>query len=201
MGLRSAALIAVGFLVIAIATSAQQITPGASQNLPTSATVGGAYIYRVGGTDVAFADGGTGISTAADDTVIVSSGSAWQAKAVADCDDSAGNHLNYDTGTNAFSCGTAANITGVASGYKVARAETALDGGNPTSVASGLTAIVSCTVTLKGTAAPGVGTSILTVNINGTNLDVYAWKVTSALDSTLIASTGTESFYTICIGT
>ena len=94
-----------------------------------------------------------------------------------------------------------APVAGVAAGYKLARAETALDGSNPTSVASGLATIVSCTLTLKGTAAPGIGTSVLTGNINGTNFDVYAWKVTSAIDDTLIASTGTESFYTVCVGT
>lgn len=55
---------------------------------------------------VTFAQGGTGLAAAADDTVMVSNASAWQAKAIADCDDSGGNHLNYDTGTNAFSCGT-----------------------------------------------------------------------------------------------
>lgn len=41
-----------------------------------------------------------------DDRVLVDNGSVWQRKALPDCDDSGGNHLNYDTGTNAFSCGT-----------------------------------------------------------------------------------------------
>ena len=92
-------------------------------------------------------------------------------------------------------------VIGVAAAYKVARGETALDGSNPTSVAHGLTTCISFVPTLKGTAAPGVGTSILTANINGANVDVYAWKVTSAIDSTLIASTGTESFYWVAVGT
>ena len=92
-------------------------------------------------------------------------------------------------------------VIGVASAYKVARGETALDGSNPTSVAHGLSSCIAFSSTLKGTAAPGVGTSILTANINGANVDVYAWKVTSALDSTLIASTGTESFYWVAVGT
>ena len=97
---------------------------------------------------------------------------------------------------------TVTNATvGVAASYKIARAETALDGSNPTSVASGLTTILACTLALKGTAAPGVGTSNLTGNISGTNFDVYAWKVTTSTDNTLIASTGTESFYTVCVGT
>lgn len=90
---------------------------------------------------------------------------------------------------------------GVAAGYKVARVEMALDASNPTSWATGLTTIIAAYVGLKGTAAPGVGTSVLTSNINGTSLDVYAWKVTATGDCTLVASTGTETFYGIAIGT
>jgi hypothetical protein len=37
--------------------------PSWSTDLPTALTIGGAYIYRAGGTDVAIADGGTGLST------------------------------------------------------------------------------------------------------------------------------------------
>lgn len=92
-------------------------------------------------------------------------------------------------------------VAGVAGGYKVARVEMALDGSNPTSWATGLTTIIAGGATLKGSAAPGVGTSILTAVINGTSLDVYAWKVTSSIDNTLIASTGTETFYGWAIGT
>src|SRR5574341_438632 len=75
------------------------------------------------------------------------------------------------------------------------RGEAALDGGNPTPVATGLNTVVAFLVQLKGTAAPGVGTSVLTTDISGTTGNVYAWKVTSAANPTLIASTGTESFY------
>lgn len=41
-----------------------------------------------------------------DDTVLVANGTILQAKAVPDCVDSGGNHLNYTAATNAFSCGT-----------------------------------------------------------------------------------------------
>lgn len=61
---------------------------------------------------LAFAYGGTGLTTAADDTVMVSSGSAWVAKAIADCQDTGGNHLNYNASTNAFSCGTSGGSSG-----------------------------------------------------------------------------------------
>ena len=78
--------------------------------------------------------------------------------------------------------------------------EGALDGSNPTSVAHLLATCTSFVAMLKGTAAPGVGTSVLTTNINGANVDVYAWKPTSSADPTLIASTGTENFYWIAFG-
>lgn len=92
-------------------------------------------------------------------------------------------------------------VYGAAVGYKVARGEIALDGTNPTSVAHGLTTCVAFTATLKGTAAPGTSTSVLTANINGSNVDVYAWKPTSTTDTTLTASGGTETFYWTAIGT
>lgn len=95
----------------------------------------------------------------------------------------------------------AGGIIGVASGYALARGEDVLDGANPTTVASGLTTIVSVVVALKGTVTPGVGTSVLTAAISGTDINVYAWKPTSASDPTLIASVGTESFYWIAVGT
>jgi hypothetical protein len=92
-------------------------------------------------------------------------------------------------------------VAGVAAGYAVARGETALDGSNPTPVATGLATVIAAVATLKGTAAPGVGTSVLTTSISGATVNVYAWKVTSNADPTLIASTGTESFYWTAIGT
>ena len=92
-------------------------------------------------------------------------------------------------------------VVGVAASYKIARGETALDGGNPTPVATGLTTVVAFVATLKGTAAPGVGTSVLTYDISGATVNVYAWKPTSSSNPTLIASTGTESFGWIAVGT
>lgn len=43
--------------------------------------------------------------TATDDSLVVGNGTTYQVKAVPDCDDTGGNHLNYDTSSNAFSCG------------------------------------------------------------------------------------------------
>jgi hypothetical protein len=95
-------------------------------------------------------------------------------------------------------------ITGVAGGYKIARGTAAaLDGSNPTPIATGLTTIVSAAVQLRGTAAPGDNTSVLTTDYTGSDgtLNVYAWKNTGGSDPTLVASTGTETFDWIAIGT
>lgn len=76
---------------------------GNAAGAPTFGAVG--LTTDVTGT-LPFGNGGTGLSSASDDTVMVSSGSAWVASAVPNCTDTGGNHLNYTTSTNAFSCGT-----------------------------------------------------------------------------------------------
>lgn len=95
----------------------------------------------------------------------------------------------------------AAAVVGVAAGYKVARGETALDGGNPTAIATGLTTVVAFALALKGTAAPGLGTCLVTYDISGATVNLYAWKPTGAGDCTLIASTGTETVGWVALGT
>lgn len=117
---------------------------------------------------------------------------------IMDPDGVAGTFLSFSPATALLAA------TGVAVGYKIARGVTALDGLNPTPVATGLATVVAAVATLEGTAAPGVGTSVLTLastNYATGALAVYAWKVTSNADPTLIASTGTENFEWIAIGT
>lgn len=92
-------------------------------------------------------------------------------------------------------------VAGVAAGYKLARVAIALDGSNPTPWATGLTTIVACGGSLSGTAAPGVGTSVLTFDISTATVNIYAWKVTATGDCTLVASTGTETVYVWAVGT
>jgi len=104
-------------------------------------------------------------------------------------------------GVDATGVALTGGVIGVAAGYKIARGETALDGSNPTPVATGLATVIAFVATLKGSAAPGVGTSVLTAVISGATGNVYAWKVTSSSDTTLVASTGTESFYWVAVGT
>ncbi len=96
---------------------------------------------------------------------------------------------------------TSAGVSGVAAGYAIARGTTALDGSNPTPITTGLTTVTGFAATLQGSAAPGVGTSVLTHTISGGTVSVYAWKVTATGDCTLIASTGTETFSWVAVGT
>lgn len=95
-------------------------------------------------------------------------------------------------------------VAGAAAGYKIARGSAAaLDGSNPTPIATGLATITAAIVQLRGTAAPGDNTSVLTTDYTGADgtLNVYAWKNTGGTDPTLVASTGTETFDWIAIGT
>lgn len=86
-------------------------------------------------------------------------------------------------------------------GEVIERGEVALDASNPTPVTTGLKTITAVHLELKGTAAPGLGTSTLTYNQTAGLLDIYAWKPTGATDPTLIASTGTETVSWMVIGT
>lgn len=89
-----------------------------------------------------------------------------------------------------------------AANYKIRRGVTALDGSNPTAVATGLSTIVSATVTRKDSSAPGVDPSAFSVDFSGTDgtLNIYAWKVTASGDATLVASTNTDDVCWIAIG-
>jgi hypothetical protein len=89
---------------------------------------------------------------------------------------------------------------GTTNGRKINGGTIALDGSNPTPVAHGLTTCTGFVAILQGTSAPGDNTSVLTYNINGANVDVYAWKNTGGTDPTLVASTGTETISWIAIG-
>lgn len=92
-------------------------------------------------------------------------------------------------------------LEALAAGKKLAFGSAAFDGSNPTSVAHGLTTVVAVVTNLQGAVAPGDNTSVITYNVNGANIDFYAWKNTGGTDPTLVASTGTETFSWIAIGT
>jgi predicted RecA/RadA family phage recombinase len=86
-------------------------------------------------------------------------------------------------------------------GPRVVCGEAAFDGSNPTPITTGLTNVVSFVTTLKGSSAPGDNTSVITAVIGAAGaVDVYQWKNTGGTDPTLVASTGTESFYWVAYG-
>ncbi len=81
-------------------------------------------------------------------------------------------------------------------GKAVVYGQTALDGANPTTVATGLTSVDYFVCTLVKTSAVSAGTAFLThAAPSAGNVDVYGWLQTGA------ASTGTESFDWIAVGT
>jgi len=65
-----------------------------------------------------------------------------------------------------------------------------LDGSNPTPVTltNYLSAVSFGMATMDGTAAPGVDPDLVTSNVSGTTLNVYAWKVNANTNANFIAS-------------
>lgn len=113
---------------------------------PTTALVNAASVTAGWTGTLAATRGGLGMSTVTDDTVAVANGTTWQSKALGDCDDTSGNHLNYDTGTNAFSCGTSSSSS--------------VSGANP-SASVGLSAVNGVATTyLRSDGAPALSQSI-----------------------------------------
>ena len=159
------------------------------------------------GTAIAFANGGTGLTAAADDTVLVSNSTAWQAKAVPDCTDSGGNHLNYTAATNAFSCGTSGapapsivvGSTSISSGtstrvlYNNAGilGEYTITGTGTTVVMSTAPTIAGATFTAATISVPVTLTDAATIATNAALGNRF--RVSSATDRTLGAPTnGTD---------
>lgn len=100
------------------------------------------------------------------------------------------------TGSTDVKVGVNSVTTGVATGYRIARGATAFDASNPTTVATGLTTVVSCTGTLRLATALTTGTAFVThAAPSGANVDWYAWVLAGT------ASTGTETFDWVCVGT
>lgn len=99
---------------------------------------------------------------------------------------------NFPDGLTSAGAGV---TTGIGT-YKVARGTAALDGSNPTAVATGLTTVVAFVATLIKTTTLGSGTAFVThAAPSGGSVDVYGWVVAGT------ASTGTESFDWVAIGT
>ena len=131
-----------------------------------------------GNSTIATADGGTGLSTAVDDAIIVGNGTIWQSKAIPTCTDVTGNHLNYNAATNTFSCGTTSS-TGAPAFNTIG------SGTNTTAamvVGSGATLTPTGTGTINATQFKG--NTVVPVADGGTGL-------TSATDDTIPVGNGT----------
>lgn len=102
-----------------------------------------------------------------------------------------------------------ATVTGLVTGpsnatYKIARGTITLDGSNPSSATTGLTAIVACTTQLKQSSAPADDPNQFSVitDASAGRLDLYAWKNTGGTDPTMVASTNNAALIDwICLGT
>lgn len=98
--------------VTSVGLSAPALFTIGSSPVTTSGTLSLSY---TGGQALPFANGGTNLTTAADDTVLLSTGTAWAAAAVPNCGDST-HALAYTTATNSFSCQVVSGSGGTPAG-------------------------------------------------------------------------------------
>jgi hypothetical protein len=123
------------------------------------------------------ANGGTNLNASADDNIMVGNGTTWQTKAVPNCTDTGGNHLNYDTSTNTVSCGTSSSGGGGTPGGSNTQVQfnnSGAFGGDPDYTYDATNNIISLgnnstPAVIQGTAAVSAGLTIRGGTSNGTN--------------------------------
>ena len=138
------------------------------------------------------ANGGTNVTTALDDRVLIGDSTTWQSKAVPDCTDTAGNHLNYTASTNTLSCGTS---NGASTGTFTATFQTGFTADvtqNFTWSKVGSVVVLRMTSSLTGTSD---STSTATT---GTDLPAAIRPAANLIVSTTIGGTDNGTGISVC---
>lgn len=163
-----------------VGLSLAQNSPGGVFNTSIAQTIGGQWTWRGQANPFIF-EGTT--DNASETTFAVTNPTADRTVTLQDA-----------TGTLVLSPATTSGA--------VEAALASLDGSNPTSVTTGLSALAGCTVQQHTSTTPTFLTTFttLTTAVAG-RLDIYAWAATSASDPTLIASTSVDTVRYVCIGT
>jgi hypothetical protein len=152
-------------------------------------------------------------TTATDNQTIVSNGTNFEAKTIPDCDDSAGNHLNFDQTGNTFSCGTTIPATvALLESANTLTAQNTFGSAPAAANAVELNETAGC-ITFEGSSADGIETRICVVNptISDTTINFptlatsgtvamasasNTWSATQVFSSTFQGYTSVEAITT-----
>ena len=187
--LNSTGIVFDGPTVDAFTTTLGVVDPTASSTFTLPNSTAGTYPILTGANVVTLAQGGTGLTTAADDTVPVSSGAAWVAKTLPACTDTGGNHLNYDQASNAFSCGTSGASSFLDGSFQIKNTA------DPTKIAAFDSSAIGAGTTKTFTLPNASGTIPLLGQPNSwtdrqTYTNTYGVAFTSATTGTIVAGNG-----------
>jgi hypothetical protein len=180
-------------------TAAMTVDTGASLTYAGSGSIN-ASTYR-GNATIAVADGGTNLTLATDDAVMVGNGTTFQLKVIADCDDPVNSKLLYDAATNAFSCGTDQAAGGGTTFNSI---------GNGTNTTAAMVVGTGASLVTSGTgilAASHLRPHSLTVNAGNSpytatsgNLHLFCDTTLAGRSITLPAATETARLYVYNLG-
>lgn len=137
-------------------------------------------------------------SSPTDDTILVGNGTEFQGKAVPNCPDTGGNHLNYTASTNTVSCGTSGGAGGSADPLDMTVAYVREEFPNTVSTANQIgthgwaSACTGGTVAHQPTTVPSFGLVRLTTGATSTNL----CTIHMGFNSTTSSSFGSLNGYT-----
>jgi hypothetical protein len=130
------------------------------------------------------ANGGTNLTAAADDNVMVGNATTWQSKALTDCDSPTTSKLLYDTTTNAFSCGSDQGAGSVIRNLGIV-----IDGGGST-ITTGVKGFVSAPAACTITSATLLSTD---ASVTSGSIVIDVWKDTYSNYPPTVADTITAS--------